>query len=241
MRRRRPRVTWLPQDLQNRLGSAPAAANSPVDQSTFIVAFTGPALGVTPDTQIIPLVKDDNTNDIANASSTLSDIENSGYRLRRIVGKLQIMVAQGTAADAQDPSMFVITAGFIILKCSNGTVPNIAPLSINPSVLQTTEDPWIWRRQWVLSDVQGGAAQNRNLFAPPNNLVYGAGSYDGPHVDAKTARIINQDERLFLVMSVAGVDGAAQAPNPGLIILLGDLRYLATMRTTVGNRRNASR
>lgn len=239
--RRRPRVAWLPQDLNNRLGSAPVAATSPADSSTFILSLTGAALGVNPDVQFFPLVKDGNTNQVADILTTLSDIENSGYRLRRIVGKLQIMVAQGTAADPADPSLFVVTLGLIVLKCSNGIAPNIAPAAIDPATLQTTEDPWIWRRQWVLSDAQGGAAQNRNIFAPTTNLVYGAGSYDGPHVDAKTARIINQDERLFLVTSVAGADGSAQAPNPGLVIVIGDLRYLATMRTTVGNRRNASR
>lgn len=241
-RRNRPRVTWLPNDLNNRLGVAPVAASSPIDSSTFIIASTGPALGVAPDVQIIPLVKDDNTDDVASAQATLSDLENSGYRLRRIVGKIQVFCAQNTAADAADPTMFVVTAGIIVLKCSDGVTPNIAAAAINPATLQTAEDPWIWRRQWVLSDEVGGQALGRNLFAPRSNIeTYGAGSMDGPHVDQKTARVINQDERLFLVISVAGADGSAQAPNPGLLLTLGELRYLATMRTTVGNRRNASR
>jgi len=242
VRRKRPRVTWLPQDLNNRLGTAPSAATSPVDSSTIIATLTGPSLGQTPFTAVIPLVKDESSGNVASATSTLADIESSGYRLRRIVGKVVILVGQNVANDPSDGTLYAVTAGIIVLKCSNGVIPNIAAVAIDPATLQTTEDPWVWRRQWVLSDVLGANALSRNLIAPSSNITsYGAGVADGPHVDQKTARIINQDERLFLVVSVAGVDGSAQAPNPGLLALLADFRFLATMRTTVGNRRNASR
>lgn len=239
-RKSKPRVCWLQQDLNNRLAVAPAVATSPADPSPFIVAFTGPGLTSVNDTQIIPLVKDEGQSE-AVATSSLSDLQNSGYRLRRVVGKLNFLVSQGTAVAAGDPSLFMVTAGMIILRCSNGILPNIAPASIDPAVLQTTEDPWMWRRSWILSDNTGAGVVGNNIVGPTDNLQYGGGNMDGPHVDAKVARLVNQDERLFLVVSVAGLNGNAQAANPGLILLVGELRYLASMRTTIGNRRNASR
>lgn len=249
MRRKKPRVVWLPADINNRLGEAPLAATNDHQSSTIIHIFTGNPLGDPPVTEEIPIVKDffgQATGMLTNVDSSLADIEQTGYRLRRIVGKLSFSVQQGAAQVAADPTLFHITAGFIIRRTQDdGT--SFASLSTNGSDIRVSSldaqmDPWIWRRSWNLTDKgQLGAPTDINsLSFPSSNDQYGGGNLDGPHVDAKTARVVGPEERLFLSVTVEGVNGSSQAA-PGAILLIGDLRVLGSMKTSTGNRRNASR
>lgn len=247
MRRKKPRVVWLPQDLDNRLNVAPATATAPNDSATIIKIFTGNPLGDIAATEEIPIVKDfagGVQGIIADAATTLADLESSGYRLRRIVGKLGFSCLQDTAIVAGGPSIFHVTAGFIIRDVDengNSFVADAGGVNASPATLSNTRDPWIWRRSWDIANTTSQAlATDPNVAAfAPSNYSF-AGTYDGPHVDAKTARIVGTEQRLFLSVTVEGVNGAAQSP-PGAILLLGDLRVLASMRSTSGNRRNASR
>lgn len=86
------------------------------------------------------------------------------------------------------------------------------------------------------------AGQGRTQHAPHNNFALGNGSlYTGPHVDQKTARVVGPEERLFLdVTATVLFDGAGAATTTGFLIH-SNLRVLGSMRTQLGNRRNASR
>lgn len=252
MRKRgKAKVVWLPMDLENRLGVAPAVATSGVQSSTIIKIFTAPPLGDPFLTEEIPIVKDFAGGPgglVATQGATLADLEQSGYRLRRIVGKLGFSAIQDNAIDPNGATTWHITAGFIIRRVNqdgNSTASgNSGPTGeqTSPSNLNNIADPWIWRRSWDLANRSDNA-----LLVDPNavsfresNYLYGGGSYDGPHVDAKTARVVGPEERLFLTVSIEGINGNAQSP-PGAVLLIGDIRVLASMRSNSGNRRNASR
>lgn len=256
-RKRKPKVVWLPLDLENRLGQAPATATQPLQSGTLIATLTGNPLGAQPVSQEFPIVKDwwgspggIATKGVADPNATLADIEESGYRLRRIVGKIGISILQGAAQIAGDGSIFHVTAGFIIRRADEagnsmairaGTVGTTS--EIDPFNLQNVMDPWIWRRSWDLADQSAAAiALDPNVLSFPrsNQFAYGSGIFDGPHVDAKTARIVGPEERLFLTVGVEGINGSSQGA-PGAVLVLADLRVLASMRTNIGNRRNASR
>lgn len=246
MRRRTKKpVVWLPQDLNNRLGIAPVVATDVGQNAHFIIAATGPALGNSPDAIVIPLVKDERGagQEVVDTTASLADIENSSYRLRRIVGKIVVAVAQGVSTTDTDPTAYQITLGIIVLKVrQDGTPKDTALSQYRPERLDATMDPWIWRRSWCLSDRAPGGQGNNNIRFPISNVEnYSGGNSDGSHVDQKTARVVGPEERLFLCGSVQGLDGSPAAQNPGLIIIIGDLRYLGTMRSSMGNRRNASR
>lgn len=116
------------------------------------------------------------------------------------------------------------------------------PQNASPSTLANVQDPWVWRRSWDISNSNAAAltADPNSAALPPSNVNYGGGIMDGPHVDAKTARIVGPEERLFLDVAIEGINGDSQA-TPGAVVLLADLRVLASMRTNQGNRRNASR
>lgn len=258
-RKRKPKVVWLPLDLENRLGVAPAQASQGQTQSgTLIAVLTANPLGAVSLTQEFAVVKDFSGTaggglvgpGLADQNATLADIEQSGYRLRRIVGKIGISVLQGSAAAAGDASIFHVTAAFIVRRTVTDDGRSAASFAsqvgstsgIDTFTLDNIPDPWIWRRSWDVADSSAAAiALDPNVASfPKSNYVYGAGIFDGPHVDAKTARIVGPEERLFLDVSVEGVNGTAQG-NPGAVLVLADLRVLASMRTNVGNRRNASR
>lgn len=252
-KRRKAKVIWLPSDLKNRLASAPAVATSDDSTQTIIAVIPFNPFGITPTSIEIPIVKDFSspaaglTGFTVDPQASLADIEQSGYRLRRIVGKLGFSVQQANAAAAGDVSIAHITAGFIIRRVNSDSGLSLAE-EVNPDTECSTVsfknimDPWIWRRSWDLADGTAAAiALDPNVAAfPRSNYQYGAGIFDGPHVDAKTARVVGPEERLVLDVTVEGVNGNAQG-GLGAVLLLGDLRVLGSMRSSSGNRRNASR
>lgn len=249
-KRRKPRVVWLPIDVENRLGQAPSPATSGINSSTGIKIYTVNPLGTTGITEEIAVVKDfSGINQVATQATSLADLEQSGYRLRRIVGKLVFQMLQGAAVAAGDVNIAIVTAGFIIRRIDQQdlTGRSLAAVlggtgdELSVANLDNIADPWIWRRSWVLADVVNSTAVDVNATAfPLSNTQYGGGVLDGPHIDAKVARVVGPEERLFFCVTTEGINGQPQG-NPGAVLLLSDLRVLASMRNQVGNRRNASR
>jgi len=248
-RTRRPTVVWLPLDTTNKIQAAGGAAANSGDQQggfgfSFLISAGGTPAGKT---QMQAIVKDEPQN-ITGVTETLSDLEGSAYRLRRVVGKIFVQPPQiSTLGNVNNPTSFMVTAGLIILRCDPTGVALSPVDSYNPQSLDSTRDPWIWRRTWMVSDQQQIAAINaatpdvKQLIFPSSNVNgYGGGVMDGPHVDAKTARVVSDEERLFLVVGGIGLDGSTQGDD-SVMTVFGELRVLASMRKQSGNRRNASR
>lgn len=245
-RTKRPTVVWLPNDRQNRLGVAPSPAAAGTDSAILIAALGIPAITGPVGVVVLPVVLDE-PQGLTLAQTSLADVEGSAYRLRRIVGKIFIQPAQRAVIGINDASAFVVTAGFIILRTDDVGNPLslLTPTSYDPQSLDNIRDPWIWRRTWFLSNLDGRAARNvinpdERTSAFAQDTLAGPGAIDGPHVDAKTARIVSDEERLFLVVSAVSLDGTAQGLDQ-LALIIADLRVLVSMRKQSGNRRNASR
>lgn len=234
--RRKPRVVWLPPTNANSFGS---------DNTSGIQIFavdtseSGPVA-----TGEIPLVIDGQAQvlDVLGAN-TLADVENSGYRLRRIVGKIWV---RNTGANGNSATFSVVTAGIIVRRSIPDTGTSFAVQTgqedlINTAHIENYGDPWIWRRSWIIAPLEVAVdPANAGLNLTPDNWGHGPSAVDGPHVDQKTARIISSEERLFLNVSVRqNTEGAGI--NDMTTTVLTDLRVLASMRTSTGNRRNASR
>lgn len=240
-RGRRPRVVWLPQDPFFSVDSSGLGHSTLMSAVDTLAGSTTAGETVT---IVAPCVRDVPINPLT-AGSTLADIENSGYRLRRIVGKIWVgYITRGV--EPTPPALVCCTAGFIVLRCDDQGIP-LAPTgndNYNTLIIENTENPWIWRRSWLVGNPNGAAGSiiNSQSGTTPgfiNNLTLG-GNSDGPHVDAKTARIVGPDERLFLVLSTMTID-VGDNGIAGQVQWLWDCRYLASMRSMVGNRRNASR
>lgn len=239
-RKSKPRVVWLPCTNVNSLDEG-FGPNTTTQLVTATIFTGGPGSSTTLE---MPVVQDGNQSDPLDPVASLSDIENSGYRLRRIVGKVYCFIAQTGAPTA---SLFAVTAGFIIRRTAENAntgantgfsqANSLNPQSIDANRIGNSMDPWIWRRTWLLAN--NGAGGTGFGDAPGQN--FGAqypGPLEGPHVDQKTARIVGQEERLFLDVSVMDTLGTDVQTS---IVVITDLRVLASMRTSVGNRRNASR
>lgn len=235
MRRRKPSVVWIPQTNNATLGMGGTNA-----YHTFSVDVAGAAGDFT--VGEIPIVIDD-TRDPTAPGDSLSDIENSGYRLRRIVGKIWAVALQAAADTA---GMFIVTAGIIVRRTDIFTGTSTAFAAdptgqlVAPGEIENNADPWIWRRSWLLGNNLATAPGNFAANSLPEDNISGHSGVDGPHIDQKTARIVGPEERLFLdVSSTVVTPGGGVVPAPVQIIT--DLRVLGSMRTSVGNRRNASR
>jgi len=180
----------------------------------------------------------------------------NNYRLRRIVGKFFAGCESNTAGGATLVPQVDVAAGFIVNRTDdsgNILIPNFlvdpGGLSRGPLHQDTAEDPWIWRRRWILSGVASNWAESRSNIQtatggravfPQTTAHYGS-VQDGGHIDQKTARVIGRQERLFF-----WIQARCCNPDPttdaAVINWAVDLRLLASLRPAgVGNRRNASR
>lgn len=251
MRRRKPRVVWLPNTEANGFGETNTIYN------TGQIAITGTGIGgalVSGDANCaeFPVVTDGIQSDPLQPTSSLSDIENSGYRLRRIVGKIYCFHSVSVNA----PAFTFVTAGLIIRRTDPVTGGSLAAIAsavapfplIHPGFTTNQGDPWIWRRTWLLgnrppgfTELADGSSPNFIDAAPARNFAdaYPGGISEGPHVDQKTARIVGPEERLFLDVGAVVFTGAP-ATSLGVSVAF-ELRALGSMRTSSGNRRNASR
>lgn len=235
-RRKAPRVLWLPQDTTNSVGGAGAV----YQRQTLIISGPEGSFSVTE----LPLVID-RAEDALALTTSLADVGSSGYRLRRVVGKIWVAA---TPVVGDTPVAVAVTAG-IIVRATGDNPASLAFLTgnadtLSPGQIVNTEDPWVWRRSWLLGNQLATGAPGTPIPFPPLGFAgqYG-GVADGPHVDQKTARIVGSEQRLFLNVSATVIvpGDNPQAQGELNIFILTDLRVLGSLRTTTGNRRNASR
>lgn len=241
--RRRPRVVWLPPDPNLRVGHNPATNANQTGAFDFTLSPAGPIttgdLFTAPPIAMVSDLPGPQFN--VGGTGTLSDIENSAYRLRRIVGKIFCSMGQSPTGSAADSSGILITAGFIVLRVDIAGVPLGAAASSNaysPGAISGWGDPWIWRRSWRLSNFTSAILKGSRAAFPETNIENGPAAVDGPHVDQKTARIVGPEERLFFVIGAVATDSGT---NPWTLSVQGEIRCLGSMRVASGNRRNASR
>lgn len=250
MRRRKPRVVWLPQTNANSIGTGTQVYQLAV---ISVAGVTGTSL-----TSEIPLVLDNQQEAFDVNSPSLSDIESSGYRLRRIVGKLFVEASQfeiGNGSGVTAVASAIVTAGIIVRRADSATGGSYAAATgqaeIDTGTVENTGDPWIWRRSWTLGNngalqLLSGIAPNqtsRQSFPTTNFTELAGGIADGPHIDQKTARIVSNEERLFLdvTCTVLGEGPNPSTDGPIVIAYWTDFRILGSLMTSAGNRRNASR
>lgn len=234
-RRRKPSVAWLPHVQHD--DNTP---NLGFWKGTHGVSALGDATTTTILSATLDIPAEANRPNIP----SLADFEGSGYRLRRIVGKVFLGYDNNQLAPPTTyPIAALLGVGWIILRVDPTTgAPLLAgtPNAYSPLTLDNNRDPWIWRRTWVLQtdfSNQAAAAQNSWQF-PRTNADYGS-VQDGPHMDQKTARRVSTEERLFCIISATNISGNADAAVGVRYII--DYRILASPIKVMGNRRNASR
>lgn len=251
-RRFKPRVVWLNQPGTQFLkgGGAPADALANwagVEFKDVIVT-----LGTDPTTVIAPLVQDmPISNDIIDVAfaayqrSTLTENNEMGYRLRRIVGSLFVGVSnQGEAGNLPVPAV-LCEFGIMVRRVDRDGQPAVSGEDQDVGSLQNNGDPWILRRNWILSTGNTGlSSEPTDLLlgdSPRANWLFGNSRYE---IDQKTARIIGREERVFATWTfwTLPINDAIFTRTSTLVAASWfDYRILGSKRLDVGNRRNASR
>lgn len=235
-RRRREAVTWFPN-----IGTHPAEADA-----ISSLAFTLTANNNTENiTGVLPLTFDypQEGNDLDPTVDGLSEIIGSEYICKRIVGKL-FAYAQGDADTNNEAILF--GAGIFVARADPITGPNGANSPIGrvneiddnygPLSMDTTREPWMWRRTWILGNqtyatVRANAGLNaRAAVYPYSTAGYGSMS-DGPHVDVRVKRRVGQDDRLWLALSIRPYPLASTGlASPVDVKGLFDYRILGSLR-----------
>lgn len=254
-RRRRPKVAWLPTFGFAGLVEDPAAPAPGIEVELNFPAGTAtdPTVGgVLWDA--FPLTFDE-TEGVENAQAdpskvTLRDLViGNEWRLRRLVGKAFINVAHENQTGVAHPA-YDVALGFIVSKTHDDGSPQTDFNSVNPLSQESMEDPWIWRRRWILhpdgevANDPASSTENSPQYwgFPRSNVSYGS-VLDGPHIDAKSGRVIHRSERLYGVL--AGkiyYAGGAISVAGGHIRMLLDYRLVGSLRgSSYGNRGNTSR
>lgn len=254
-RRRKPRVIWLPQPgtlTSSAQGLAPEPEghwaginfNSVVDGNADPVTFAAP--------MVIDNPSSTSTGTFASwQASGLQEKQEFGYRLRRIVGDLQVAFA----AAPEDTQATVplcgalVEVGIIVRRVDADGQPAVDGVDQDVGSIQNNSDPWVWRRNWYLSSGStvtpaAGAASHAywmSQFYPISNWGYGNSRQQ---VDQKTARRVGPEERLFLNVTTWPMPMARSDitfNGKGILEVTFDYRVLATLAINSGNRRNASR
>lgn len=254
-RRRKPRVVWLPTFRQDGPDES-FAANAPGVSGTLTLTTAEVVYDAFPVTfdRSISSAQVQEGEPLYEPTTSLQDLVSANeYRLRRIVGKAFLSAVSDELDDPPANSCLVhCSVGFIVCKTYDDGAPTTDFNSVNPLSSESMNDPWIWRRVWILNPYGNARAidtansalffQNAHMF-PPTTAGYGSVA-DGPHIDQKTARVIHREERLFCIVAarqwVNDPDSIALAEVQ--LRYMVDYRLLASLRPgSSGNRRNASR
>jgi len=249
-RRRKPRVAWLPTfgagtTIENEdIGLAAAGVKGSIS--------TGVGSDVVYDAFPLTFDKSLEADAAATEDRSLQDlVSGNEWRLRRIVGKAFIAAQVDDFVSGEFTHQMDVAVGFIVCKTYDDGAPTTDFGATNPLARASMEDPWIWRRRWVLSpygnvrniDVTTSTLNAAHFEGYPSTTAGYGSVMDGPHIDAKTARVIHRSERLFCVIATRNlVEDSVITATPGRIQYLLDYRLLGSLRpSSSGNRHNASR
>jgi len=245
-KRRRPRVVWLPV-FGNSIAPENAYQTNGYDEQQIEITTDG-----IPSLDYFPLTWDADTSEeqiaaLGFGGYTLQDIvSGNAYRLRRIVGSLQL--AWGTPRNgAETPiSAVKVGAGLIVLRTTDGTGTPTGLAS--PLKQDHATFPWIWHRTWILG--KGTGINNTQATPgievgwyvnPVSNVYFARGRND--EIDQKTARTISNNERLFLAVSAHRIGINTNIAGQGSAVLAVNFHYrlLGSLKMQQGNRNNSSR
>lgn len=169
-----------------------------------------------PQQHVVSLVPDETffPDQASAANSSLRDLtEGQDWFLRRIVGKVWVGCSQTSPTQVRAMGVspgwpsFLCGAAFFVARAKDDDpeTPDLEVREYDPLGAENIRQPWIWRRTWLLTDfgIQDVAGTPHFSLWPSSNMLNtGGGVLDGPHLDAKTARRIRREERLWFTTSV---------------------------------------
>lgn len=267
-RRRRSTQIWLPT-----YGNA-----NDVDQLDAVIGTAG-AVNVLPDgsisTDVFPVTFDETRSawqtQFNAENQTLHDIvSGQEWKLLRVVGKFHAVLNSLIGTVSTDPPFTAyampaaeVALGLIVLRTDEEGNVETDITEHNALAQEAADDPWVWRRKWVIANAYNGITNNVLSGYTTGTVIgaqYGAGlrfptstaNYnsvaDGPHIDQKTRRRIGRETRLFWMISTRMWDPAKLFVEPEQIFNVPstlyfnlDNRFVGRLSSRMGNRGNSTR
>lgn len=225
MRRRRNRATWFPVD-PNFYGENPIGGTWYDDTLTI----TDPVSVGDSSVSAVQITLDEtHPAEGPNVDQfTLADfVQGQDYLLQRVVGKVWMNVASNTASSGLRQAIGCMALA-VLPTGSTGT-PSLPAEEYNPLFAQNAQQPWIWRRTWILDAVgKWDGASSGNPLGYPNSTAYYGSVADGGHLDSKIRRRIVREHRLFMIAAFSATEAAGE--GTGTVNYGFDLRILGQMR-----------
>jgi len=243
----------MPGFRAEQVGEDPSTADPGGVQGTLLLSPTGTviydAFGLTWDYSQDVNNQEDPVASIPH-SSLLDLLSGNEWRLRRIVGKFFCGASSDEIDDpAASTSLVDVALGFMVCNTDDDGAPTANFNEVNPLGLEGYDDPWIWRRRWVLNPYGNSRSLDFNndlrsiyghLLFPNTTANYGS-AVDGPHIDQKTARRIHRHQRLFAIIAARQWSNFVNSGECRIDYLL-DYRLLGSIAArATGNRGYASR
>lgn len=265
-RRRKPRVQWLP-NTGTDLNATPALLvreNSSAIITNQIITFNL----ASPTTVIeVPMILDQapaaGSSGVGMAAYQLRALDDEttlSYRLRRIYGSFYIVASANTGNAGDCPAAIAAEVGIIVRRTSPELGTALAPgvADTDPGNLDDNEDPWLWRKNFLLGPIQDITIAGTSTLLPapdagddwrfaanalPRSNLFHTGPHQNPTVDVRSNRRVSSEERLFLDVGLTRLPSAVppQQSQTVAIDIYFPYRALGTLSVAGTNRRNASR
>jgi len=172
--------------------------------------------------------------------TSMAMVQGNDYFIKRIVGKFFCSCEQSQADTI--PSVWV-GAGFFVARSDDNDAVGL-PIGASTAALQVenysplrqenNNEPWLWRRTWLLGNNVGTTGLRGTDLYPRTTADYHSVA-DGPHIDARTARRVHSDERLYFAVATRSYPLNDLTHQAGLNMQwMLECRVLGAMRKTRG-------
>lgn len=236
MRRKRGnRGTWLP--------VLPTALTQDEGETQYATWYESPysipsSLSAYNQTPVaVPLLPDFTLQDEdlsgLNSQATMRDlVEGQDYLLKRTVGKVWATATNRAQTGLPSgPYLFCLAIAVLPVQDEQQNVPAMPASDYSPLLSSNSQQPWMWRRTWLLQNTIQAAALPTDLPAYGAQSTWQYGSVaDGGHLDSKVMRRVRKDQRLFIVAQGAQLLAGEDAEFPQDIRWGYDLRFFGAMR-----------
>lgn len=224
-RRRTSRGTWFPT-----LGTKFVVDDTSYNDASFSdvseSVSTSRADGVFGNPQIVIPVTHDFTQIQGISAGTTTEVslrdvvEGQTWRLDRIVG--HITVATFGIGNTLQPDTdeywanLQIGAGFFLGRAieNDQAFPDLSSSEMDPLAAQNIQNPWIWRRTWILCNPYSRNPADFDPGGIPQSNQGIQGPTTGPSIDSKVKRKIPREYRLWFVIGALGWNGNQISVNP---------------------------